>query len=395
LVVNRERPILRELQRNERIQHVLVIGGAGYIGSVLCRQLLDKGYSVRVLDALLYGRESLTDLEGVPLFELIEGDSRDVSAVFRGMMNMDAVVHLGELVGDPACAVDENLTLEINLAATRMVADAARGCGIKRFVYASSCSVYGASDEILDERSALKPVSLYARAKIVSEKALLMLNGPDFHPVMLRFATVYGLSPRPRFDLVVNLLTAKAVQDGEITVFGGDQWRPFVHVADVVGAVVCCLEAPLVSVKGQIFNVGSDEQNYTIMEIGELIHNLVPEADLINQGDTSDKRNYRVSFAKIRHELGFVPRHTAEDGVREIAAALRNGLIEDYTLNRYSNYKTLSDPSNHLAIRSRHINELYAPSAVPETAIAVATAEGETQGEVSEHSVITAGSTCP
>lgn len=336
------------------IHKVLVIGGAGYIGSVLCRHLLRQGYSIRVLDLLLYGRESLADLEDDPHFELMEGDSRDVSAVFRAMLGMDAVVHLGELVGDPACALDEELTLEINLAATHMVAEAAKGYGIKRFIYASSCSVYGASKETLNEHSALKPVSLYARVKIGSERALLALNGPDFHPVILRFATVYGLSPRPRFDLVINLFTAKAVQDGEITVFGGDQWRPFVHVADVAQAIIRCLEAPLETVKGQTFNVGADEQNYTITQVGELTHNLIPEAQLVNQEGATDKRDYRVSFAKIRRELGFVPRYTVEDGIREIEAALHDGRIVDYRDSRYSNYMTLSDPNNCPSIHLRH-----------------------------------------
>jgi nucleoside-diphosphate-sugar epimerase len=358
-VVRVERHQFEQVEERE-LRKVLVIGGAGYIGSVLCRQLLRKDYSVRVLDALLYGRESLVGLLDDPHFELLEGDSRDVGDVFRALLGVDAVVHLGELVGDPACALDEKLTEEVNLAATRMVAEAARGCGVRRFIYASSCSVYGTGKEMLNERSVLSPVSLYARAKVGSEQALLALNGSDFHPVVLRFATVYGLSPRPRFDLVINLLTAKAVCDGEITIFGGGQWRPFVHVADVAEAIIRCLEAPLMNVKGQVFNVGSDKQNYTVAQVGELIQQMVPKARLVNQGEDTDKRDYHVSFAKIRRELGFVPHHTVESGVREIEAALQDGRIEDYRASRYSNYKTLSDPSNHLSVRSGLINELYA-----------------------------------
>ncbi|MGH7827792.1 MAG: NAD-dependent epimerase/dehydratase family protein [Candidatus Binatia bacterium] len=361
-VLEREAPALRsESRQNGRIQHVLVIGGAGYIGSVLCRELLRQSYSVRVLDPLLYGQESLAELAGDPRFQLVEGDSRDVSAVFRAMLDMDAVVHLGELVGDPACAFDEKLTLEINLAATKMVAEAAQGCGVKRFIYASSCSVYGASSRTVDERSALNPVSVYARAKIGSEQALLALNGPNFHPVILRFATVYGRSPRPRFDLVINLLTAKAVCDGEITIFGGEQWRPFVHVADIAQAIVRCLAAPLESVKAEVFNVGSDEQNYTITEVGELIHRLIPEARLVNHGNGADNRDYHVSFARIRRELGFKPSYTVEAGVREIEAAFRAGQIQNYQDKRYSNYLTLTYPANFRSISSRNITELYAP----------------------------------
>ncbi len=378
-VLKHEAPALRRLDRDERIHHVLVIGGAGFIGSVLCRQLLRQGYSVRVLDTLLYGRESLTDLLTNPHFELVEGDSRDVSAVFRAMLDMNAVVHLGELVGDPACALDEKLTREINLAATRMIAEAAQGCGAKRFIYASSCSVYGASSEVSDERSELNPLSLYAWAKIACERVLLALNGPDFHPVILRLATVYGLSYRPRFDLVVNLLTAKAARDGEITIFGGDQWRPFVHVADVAQAIIRGLEAPLANVKGGIFNVGSDEQNYTITQVGELVQRVIPQARLVTQPGDTDRRDYRVSFAKIHRELGFTPEYGVEDGVRELAAALRTGRIGNYQDKRHSNYKMLSDPSSHLSIRSRHINELYAPP-LPEVVNGTAASAGAQNG---------------
>jgi nucleoside-diphosphate-sugar epimerase len=356
----RERPLVRNADDRGRIYHVLVIGGAGYIGSVLCRKLLEQGYSVRILDTFLYGRNSLADLSRDPRLTIVEGDSRDVSAVFRAMLDMDAVVHLGELVGDPACALDEKLTLEINLAATRMVAEAAQGCGVKRFIYASSCSVYGASTRIVDERSALNPVSIYARAKIGSEQTLLGLNGPDFHPVILRLATVYGRSFRPRFDLVVNLLTAKAVCDHEITIFGGNQWRPFVHVADVAQAVLLCLASPLPSVKAGIFNVGSDDQNYTITQVGELIQRVVPEARLVSRGNDGDSRDYHVSFARIRRELAFKPQYTVEDGVREIEAALRAGLINNYQDKRYSNYLTLREPANFMTISSRSITDLYA-----------------------------------
>ena len=360
LALEREAPALRgRVNHNSRIQHVLVIGGAGYVGSVLCRELLNRGNSVRVLDSLMYGGESLAELARDPRFQLIEGDSRDVSAVFRAMLDMDAVVHLGELVGDPACALDERLTLEINLAATRMVAEAAKGCGVKRFIYSSSCSVYGASDRIVNERSELNPVSVYARAKIGSEQTLLALNGPNFHPVILRFATVYGRSPRPRFDLVINLLTAKAVCDGEITIFGGDQWRPFVHVADIAQAITRCLDAPLASVKAEVFNVGSDEQNYTITEIGELIHGLIPQANLVNHGNSVDRRDYHVSFARIRNELGFKPCYTVEQGVRQMEAALRSGEIQDYRDKRYSNILTLTYPASFRSVSSRSISELY------------------------------------
>ncbi|MGI5837202.1 MAG: NAD-dependent epimerase/dehydratase family protein, partial [Chloroflexota bacterium] len=255
----------------------------------------------------------------------------------------DAVVHLGALVGDPACALDESLTIDINLAATRAIAEAAKGLGIERFVFASTCSVYGASNQVLNEQSALNPVSLYARTKIAAEQILLSMSDHRFAPVILRFGTIYGLSPRPRFDLVVNLLAARAVQEKSITIQGGEQWRPFVHVDDVATAIIKCIEAPLDTVRGEIFNVGSDDQNYRIAQIGDIISTIVPGVEVVKQGEVADLRNYRVSFAKIRRTLGFIPRHTVASGVLEIKAAIESGQISEYQDMRYSNHKTLSE----------------------------------------------------
>jgi nucleoside-diphosphate-sugar epimerase len=353
-----EARILR-LEEDSPVRHVLVIGGAGYIGSVLCRQLLDDGYRVRVLDALLYGDESVCELYDHPRFEMIKGDFRDVDSVVRAMQNTDAVVHLGALVGDPACALDEQLTKEINLAATRMIAEAARGMGVRRFVFASTCSVYGASDSILTEESRLNPLSLYAHTKVEAERILLAMEGNDFSPVILRFGTIYGLSPRPRFDLAINLLTAKATVDGEITIFGGGQWRPFVHVADAAYAIKVCLEKRVGVVSGQIFNVGSDDQNFKIIQVGELVCRLISDAELINIGDDVDKRNYRVSFGKIREVLGFTPRYTVEDGVRELSRTILDGHIVDYRAAQYSNYLSLQEESSMLAARASRISLLY------------------------------------
>jgi nucleoside-diphosphate-sugar epimerase len=344
------------------ICNVSVIGGAGYIGSILTRKLLDHGYHVTVLDALIYGDDSIRDLYGRPHFELIHGDLRNIEAVIRSMQFADAVIHLGALVGDPVCSLNEKLTLEINLAATRMIAEAARGVGVQRFIFASTCSVYGASDQILDERSALNPISLYARTKMESERILLNFNDRNFAPVILRFGTIYGLSPRPRFDLVINLLAAQATCEKRITIYGGNQWRPFVHVDDAAEAIMRCLEAPIHAIKGQIFNVGCDDQNYMIVEIGQIIKDIIPEVQVIHEGDEKDKRNYRVSFEKIRKQLGFVPRRTVVDGIKEIKLAIESGLIRDYRAAHYSNYKTLKDEDNAVLIRTVTINLLYEPA---------------------------------
>lgn len=325
------------------IRSVLVIGGAGYIGSALLPKLLDKGYYVRVLDLFLYGEDPIEPYLEHPRLEVVKADFRQIDEVVACMRGMDAVVHLGGIVGDPACAIDEELTIDVNLVATRTIAEIAKGFGVSRFVFASTCSVYGASDEILDERSALNPVSLYARSKIASERVLQSLASPEFAPVILRFGTIYGLSGRIRFDLVVNLLTAKAVVDGKITVFGHDQWRPFLHVDDAAESIVKVLEAPPELVRNQIFNVGSDEQNYTLQQVGEIIHRLVPTAELISMGSDGDRRNYRVNFSKIRRVLGFQPKWTLERGVQQVIEALRSGMIQDYRDARYSNVKFLSE----------------------------------------------------
>ena len=215
-----------------REKSVLVIGGAGYIGSALLPKLLAEGYRVRVLDLFLYGTNPIASVLDHPELEIVRADFRRVDALVAGMQGVDHLVHLGGIVGDPACAIDEDLTIDVNLAATRLIGEVAKGNGIKHFVFASTCSVYGAADELLTENSALNPLSLYARSKVASEKLLLEMADDRFTPIIVRFGTIHGLSGRTRFDLVVNLLSAKAVFEGCITVFGGDQWRPFLHVDD-------------------------------------------------------------------------------------------------------------------------------------------------------------------
>lgn len=325
-----------------RRNNVLIIGGAGYIGAVLTGRLLDLGYHVRVLDLLLYGDDSIAGFYGHPRFDLVRGDFRHVDAVVRSTKGMDAIVHLGAIVGDSACTICEDLTIEINLRATRTIAEVGKGFGVGRFVFASTCSVYGTSDEVLDERSALRPMSLYARTKVESERVLLKLADASFAPTILRFGTIYGLSSRPRFDLVVNLLTAKGIQEGKVGIFGGNQWRPLVHVKDVAEAIVLTLQAPPDNVRGQIFNVGCNEQNYQIADLGHVIQEIVPEAQVVTLPE-EDNRNYRVSFEKIRKAINYQPRYSVRDGVLEIMHAFHTGAITDYKDPRYSNYSFLSN----------------------------------------------------
>ena len=329
-----------------RPKSVLVIGGAGYIGSGLLKKLLDKGYRVRLVDAFMFGEEPIASVAAHENLEIVRADFRQIDKVVESMRGMDAVVHLGAIVGDPACALDEDFTIEVNLMATQMIAECAKGFGIKKFIFASTCSVYGASDEVLNEKSQLNPVSLYARSKIACERVLLEMQDDKFKPTILRFGTVFGLSGRTRFDLVVNLLTAKAIVDGKITVFGEDQWRPFVHVDDASLAVATALEAPLEVTGGETFNVGSDEGNYTLGDVGRIIQKFVPTAELIASGSDGDRRNYRVDFSKIRNLIGFKAQWTLEMGVKQVIEAFEKGKVADYNAPQYSNVKLLSEEAS-------------------------------------------------
>jgi nucleoside-diphosphate-sugar epimerase len=306
---------------------------------------------VVVLDTLMYGDASLKALDGTPHLQVIPGDFRDIATVVSAMQGVDAVVHLGAIVGDPACAVDEKLTISINVAATRMNAEVARGAGVRRFVFASTCSVYGQNTEILDEKSDLSPVSLYARSKIASEEALLALGDAEFSVTVLRFATLFGLSARPRFDLVVNVMTAMAVRERRILVMAGEQWRPFLHVADAAEAIVHTLATSTDAVGGEILNVGSDAENYRLEDVGQLVAAAVPGTEIERRAGTGDRRNYRVSFRKFHTRVGFLPKRTVREGIAELADALEAGVIEDFRDPRYSNHRTITDETVLTALR--------------------------------------------
>ena len=322
---------------------VLVIGGAGYIGSALVEKLLKLGLQVSVLDAMHYGEETLSRVAEHPNLTLIREDFRHIEALTRAVSGVGSVIHLGGLVGDPACAVDTDLTVDVNVTATKVIGEIAKARGVRRFIFASSCSVYGACDEVVNEEAHFNPQSLYARSKVASEAVLKSLNDRDFAVTCLRFATIYGISGRTRFDLVVNLLCAKAVRDGAITVYGADQWRPFVHVEDVARAITMTLGAPVDLVAGEVFNVGSDAQNYTLGDVAEFIKRQAPDAEIKSDDTFLDKRNYRVSFEKIRSRLGFEPEWTLERGIAQVLAIVRSNQVGHYSLPTYSNVLYLKE----------------------------------------------------
>jgi nucleoside-diphosphate-sugar epimerase len=327
------------VELTERPKKVLLLGGAGYIGSILTEILLGSGYRVTIVDRFLYGEDSVQGLKGNANLTIINGDTRHIDVLVPVIKESDAVVHLAELVGDPLCAQDPQATFEINYLATATISQICSDLQVNRCIYLSSCSVYGASsnpDEILDEQSHLAPVSLYAKMKINSERALLSTSNGNFAPCIFRLGTVFGMSYRPRFDLVVNLLTAKAVTEGNVHVFGGEQWRPHVHAADVARAIKLALEAPLESVKNRVFNIVTE--NMRIIDLGRLVAKLIPGTELVIEDKESDRRNYRVSSANAEKSLGFRPEIHVRDGILEVAEAFRSGRIGDFEEQRFHNY---------------------------------------------------------
>lgn len=318
------------------LKKILVIGGAGYIGSVLVRLLLDKGYEVSVLDNFVYSQDSLDKVAGN--ITLIKGDTRNIEDVTEAIKDVDGVVHLAELVGDSACSYDPFAAQQINYLATKMVAQICKHFQINRFIYTSSCSVYGKSEKDipLNEQSDLNPVSLYARMKIASEKALLESKDDNFKPTILRLSTVFGNSFRPRFDLVLNIFAAKAFHKENIEVFGGDQWRPSIHVTDVAKSIISILEAPLDQVGGKIFNVGFEENNCTIKQMSEIIKEIFPDVNIILKESAKDTRSYKVDFTKFKsiNKMSF---YTIKEGVEEMKKYLKDNPNLDYSDPKYNN----------------------------------------------------------
>jgi nucleoside-diphosphate-sugar epimerase len=340
-----KRTLLSRVRRRVPEPCILVTGGAGYIGSHVVARLLERGCRVRVLDNFMYGRTGLERLRGHPNLEVKDGDISSIRDVVSAVKDVEAVIALAAIVGDPACGINAEETLNLNYESTKVLVEACNFYGVQRLVFASSCSVYGASDNIyLTEQSALNPVSLYARTRIMSEEVILERCG-DVTAVILRLSTVFGLSARMRFDLVVNALTARALVDRRIQIFGGGQWRPFVHCADAAEAFVLAATALPELVRRETFNVGGAGMNHTIGQVGEMIADEVGDDVRIEYVDAmDDPRNYRVTFDKITQHLGFTPNYDLRSGIREMIVALeQNPALRDYNQAAYSNVKVLRD----------------------------------------------------
>jgi nucleoside-diphosphate-sugar epimerase len=320
---------------------VLVTGGAGYIGSHLVRKLLQHGYHVRVLDKFLYGEHGIAELRGEPHLELRYGDICNIRDVVQAVNGVCAVVALAALVGDAACDLDPREAVTTNFEATRCLLESCREVGVGRLVFASSCSVYGANgNHVLRENSQLNPVSLYARTRIMSEEVLLQEHGP-VEVVILRLATVCGLSPRMRFDLMVNTITARASVEGRVRIVGATQWRPHIHVQDAAGAFLLAVEAPSSVAADQVYNVGADSLNFTVGEIANKVLEQIPGTVVEYFDRIEDRRSYRVGFERIREKLGFVPGRNVDDAIREVRTVLQTGEVRDYADEVYHNVKRL------------------------------------------------------
>ena len=326
-----------------RSRRILVIGGAGYIGSVMVRHLLKNGYSVSVLDSLMFGYESLKELDNHPAYRFFRGDTRNIQDLLTAMQDVDTVIHLAAIVGDPACELDHRATIDINYEASKILVDACLHKKVERLLFASTCSVYGAGEngELLTETSPLNPVSLYAETKLRSEEAIISRAVQPLAVTIFRLATVFGFSYRPRFDLVVNVLTAKAIEDGEISIFGGSQWRPNVHLLDVVWAFATAIEAPKEKIDRQVFNLGSEKENYRIAELGDMVKDAIPQTKIKTVDAAIDKRDYRVGFSKIEQALNWRAKISVPDGIREIIEAYKSNKISHYGDKIYSNLKHL------------------------------------------------------
>lgn len=311
------------------------------MGSVLVTKLLEQGYQVRVLDLYIYGERVLDPVKDHPNLEQVKGDIRDRRLLERVIPGCHAVIHLACISNDPSFELDPELGKSINYDAFFDLVDVSKDSGVRRFVYASSSSVYGVQPtENVTEELPLRPLTDYSKYKALCEEVLLRKREPGFVPVILRPATVCGYSPRQRLDLVVNILTNNAVNYRNITVFGGDQMRPNIHIRDVVDLYVKSLEWPDQAIDGKVFNAGYE--NHKIRDIAEMVRSVVGEDVAIRSTPTDDRRSYHISSQKIKRELGFEPKHSIEDAARDLVVAFGDGRIPNpLTDIRYHNIKTM------------------------------------------------------
>lgn len=318
--------------------NILVTGGAGYLGSVLIGKLLKEQNRVRVLDALMFGGESILPHIYNRNFDFIKGDIRDKKEVIESLENIDVVIHLAALVGEPACSVNPNLTKQINYESAIFLGKTAKEKGVKRFIFTSTCSNYGVSnlEKEATEDSPLKPLSLYAETKIDTEKGLLQLSNDNFTICILRLATIFGLSPRMRFNLLINEMVREAYVKKQIMLYKEEAWRPYTHTEDASEALLCVLNAEDKKINKEIFNVGTE--NYRKIDLVNLVEKYVPDLVVDKKGGALDNRDYKVSFEKIKKILGFIPKRKVEEGIDELFWAVKNNMFSNLYDERYTSW---------------------------------------------------------
>ncbi len=323
------------------LKTVFVTGGAGYVGAALVPALIEAGHRVKVLDLYLYGDDVLDAVKGNPRLEEIKGDIRDVALLRRVIPGCDAVIHLACISNDPSFELDPELGKSINYDAFIELVKVSKDSGVKRFIYASSSSVYGIkSEQNVHEDLPLEPLTDYSKYKAMCEDVLMKERTPGFTTLIVRPSTVCGYSPRLRLDVIVNILTNHAVNERKIKVYGGDQMRPNIHIDDMVRLYREALEWPADAIDGKVYNVGY--HNFKVREIAQMVRNVVGPDIEIHTTPTDDNRSYHVSSERIRRELGFAAQHSLEDAVRDLQNAFKSSLIPDsMTDDRYYNIRRM------------------------------------------------------
>ncbi|HMS22717.1 MAG TPA: SDR family oxidoreductase [Candidatus Levybacteria bacterium] len=350
---------------NSKNKIILVTGGGGFIGTVLVEKLLQRGYAVRVIDKFIYGKDVFKNVKPAKQLELIQGDITDPFTLTRALLGASGVIHLAGIVGEPAAALDENLTRHVNIISTQMLKETVKALGISRFIFASTTAVYESGLRVADENSKVKPTSIYTRTKLDSEREILHDTHDSFHPTILRISTAFGHSRKPKFDLVANLFTAQAYYKKDIRVINGNQWRSFIHVADIADAFIKTLEAPLEKVSRQIFNVGDDTQRIQLKNLAKLVKLTVEDKKKINISyeRKNTATNYKISFLKIKKTLHFASTHSLESGIIEVLTHIQNGdYKKPYDSPYYSSYegaKLVVKEFYTTQYRKRHYSTLF------------------------------------